>query len=176
MAKSLVLLEEVVVSGSTGTVTLGDDKWSTAYDVYTVKISGVKVDSDDALSLRILTSGSAQTGAGYQEAKYYFKSDTGYSTINQTGQTQSDVTATIDSGESAAAANANLHLFNFNNASEYSYVTIESTHFQYNDNAIRGFLGTVVHTAAEANDGLLFKTNGANNFTAGTFSLYGLNK
>lgn len=174
MAGSLIKIDEEIVSGAVASVTLvGIDS---TYDVYMVQVSNAKVNTDDALAIRVTKSGSADTTANYDDAKKYLKSGSAFSNISNTNATQIDFTATIDSGVSASNANGVAYLFNFGNASEYSFATIESTHFQYNDNEGRGFAGGFVHTVASASDGVLFKTNGGNNITLGNFTLYGLKK
>ena len=173
MAGSLVLIDSETVTSSTATVSLtGIDA---TYDVYQVVISGVEVDTDDALSMRVTKGGTAQTDSEYDDAKEYLKSDGSFGDISNTNATQVDITATIDSGVSGAGGSGVFYLFNFN-ASEYSYVSIESVHFQYNDDCARGFAGSFVHTVASASDGVLIKTNGGNNLEAGEFRLYGLKK
>ena len=173
MAGSLIKIDEEIVSGAVSSVSLtGIDS---TYDVYMVQVSNAKVNTDDALSIRVTKSGYADTTANYDDAKKYLKSGSAFSNISNTNATQIDFTATIDSGISASNGNGVAYLFNFANA-EYSFVTIESTHFQYNNNEARGFVGSFVHTVASASDGVLFKTNGGNNITLGNFTLYGLKK
>ena len=176
MSGSLIKLDEVIVSSDSPSIILGGSDWDTNYNVYEVIISNAKVDTDDAISMRILTGGTAQIGTNYQDFKTYLKSDISIAEIAGTGRTQVDITATLDSGLSGATGNGIFYLHSFNNSSEYSYVSIESVHLQYNDNAGRGFQGGFIHTVAEANNGVEIKTSGGNNFTAGTFTLYGLKK
>ncbi len=184
-SSSLVLIDEFTISSATAAVTLGagsngssgaNVSIDTTYDVYKIVATNVKVNTDDALAIRITKGGSVQDDSNYDDAKKYLKSDTSYSNIGNEDLTQVDFTATIDSGVSASAGNGIGYLFNFPNADEYSFVTIESSHFQYNDNAGRGFYGCFIHTVASASDGVTFKTNGGNNLTAGHFALYGLKK
>ena len=174
MSGSLVLIQETTVSSGVSSVSLTGI--NSTYDVYKVVISGVKVSSDDAISIRVTKSGSADTSANYDEAKLYLKSDGSSAQLANENQTQIDFTATVDSGVAASNANGVGYLFNFPNSSEYSYVSLESAHFQYNDDTARGFYGGFVHTVASASDGVLFKTNTGQNNTAGTFKLYGINK
>ena len=176
MSGALVKLDETNVTSPTASVTLGAGNWDTGYNVYVVYISNVKVSTDDAISMRILTGGTAQTGGNYQDTKVYFKSDASFADLASTGNTQIDITATIDSGISASNGNGTFYLLSFNNSAEYSYVTIDSAHFQYNDDAGRGFAGGFIHTVAEANNGVLIKTNGGNNITNGRFTLFGIKK
>ncbi len=172
---SLVLIDSETVSSPTSTVDLtGIDS---TYNVYKIIANNVKVSADDALSIRVEKSGSAQTDSEYDDAKNYVKADAAFAaSASGTGRDQIDFTATIDSGDADANGNGVAHLFCFSNASEYSFLTVESVHFQYNDDAARGFTGGFVHTVASASDGVLFKTNGGNNITAGTFKLYGIKK
>lgn len=177
MAGSLIKLEEVTLSGATANVTLGDDTWDSSYNVYYVTFDGVKVSADDALSVRVLASGSPQTATNYQESTLYAKSDTNSTISGVVGLGQSDATATIDSGVAASSGNGHMYLFSFNNSAEYSYMTIDSVHMQYNTNSGRGFTKSTIHTVAAANDGLIFKCNtDSNNLTAGTFKLFGISK
>jgi hypothetical protein len=171
---SLIKIAENTVSSPTASISLtGIDS---TYDVYVVMISNAKVDTDDALAMRVTKSGTAQTDSNYDDAKIYLKSDTSIANIANENTTQIDITATIDSGDSASNGNGVYYLFNFPNADEYSFVTIDSSHYQYNDNSGRGFAGSFLHTVASASDGVLIKTNGGNNITAGNFLLFGIRK
>ncbi len=174
MSGSLVLIDSETVTSSTATVELtGIDS---TYNVYQVVISNVTVDTDDALSMRVTKGGTAQTDSEYDDAKKYLKSDASSADISNTNATQVDITATIDSGVSGANGNGIYYLFNFTNASEYSFVSIDSVHFQYNDDCARGFVGGFVHTVSSASDGVQIKTNGGNNMESGEFKLYGIVK
>ena len=173
MAGSLVRLVQTTVSSPTPSVTLtGIDS---TYDVYQFTFNNVKVDTDDALALRVTKGGTAQDDANYDWANKYLKSSGASAESSNTGVTQKDITATIDSGHSQSNANGVCWLYSFN-ASEFSYVTVESIHYQYNDNEARGLVVGIVHRVASASDGILLRTNGGNNITAGTFTLYGLKK
>lgn len=177
MAGSLIKLEEVSVSGATASVTLGDDTWDSSYNVYLTVFSNVKVSADDSLALRVLASGSPQTAVNYQESVLYLKSDAASTSTGTVGLGQTDVTATIDSGVAASAGNGIVYLYDFNNSAEYSYMTIESVHMQYQTNTGRGFVKSTIHTVAAASDGVLFKCNNtSNNIISGVFSLYAIKK
>ena len=71
-------------------------------------------------------------------------------------------------------ANIIYYLFNFNNATEYSFVTMEITQ-RSNEGLHRGKQGGAVHTVASASDGIEFSMSGGN-IASGTFTLYGLKK
>jgi len=176
MAGSLVLIDSETVSSSTTAVTLtGIDS---TYNVYVLQIAGMTVSADEAPMMRVTKGGSAQTDSEYDEAKEYFKSDTSFAAFGQQGVNRIDATATIDSG-SGAAGNGTYYLFNFPNASEYSFVTIESNHLQATVDSVRGFIGGFVHTVASASDGIQISANNwtsSSTLEAGEFKLYGLKK
>jgi hypothetical protein len=128
--------------------------------------------------MRVTKSGTAQSDANYDDAKKYLKADDSFATIAGTNRTGVDIMATCDSA-SFAGSNGVYYLFNFANSSEYSFITIESSHFQATVHSIRGFMGGFVHTVASASDGVLIKfDNFASGSTieTGTFTLYGLKK
>ena len=88
MSGSLKLIDEEVVSSNTATVSLTGI--NSTYDVYKVVISGVKVSSDDAISIRVTKSGSADDSANYDEAKLYIKADASSTNGGAENQTQID--------------------------------------------------------------------------------------
>jgi hypothetical protein len=71
-------------------------------------------------------------------------------------------------------ANGIHYLFNFNNASEYSFFTNEETIVRH-DTDLEGRQGGGVLTVAQATDGVQYFL-GSGNISAGTFTLYGLKK
>jgi len=168
MAGSLIKIDEEIVSSAVASVTLtGIDS---TYDVYMVRYSLNPV-SDAQLRVRFTVSGVADTSSNYDFAQKYLKSDTSFSNNSDTNDDQIDITATM---ENAVTGHSGiLYLFNFNNASEYSFITQEGT-FQSSTGA-RGLQGGAVLTETQATDGIqFFMTSG--NIASGTFTLYGLKK
>ena len=174
MAGSLIKIDEEIVSSAVASVTLGGANWDSSYDVYMVKLNNIKPTTDARiLYLRILKNdNTADSTANYDRAFKALRTDTTFSPSSSTNQTEFGVedlgTAT---GESA---NGVLYLFNFNNASEYSFVTMEITQ-RSNEGLHRGKQGGGVHTVASASDGIAFSMSGGN-IASGTFTLYGLKK
>ena len=171
MAGSLVLVDSETVSSGVSAVTVtGIDS---TYDVYKLIISGLEAATDSStVQIRVTKSGTAQTDSEYDKAcmqlKAYntFTNDTGTNAtfwdFNQIGTT------------SGSTFDLTAYLFNFANASEYSFATFEAA---TSDTTIdfRGNQGGGVHTVAEANDGVnFFFTSG--NIESGEFKLYGLKK
>ena len=176
MSGSLIKIDEEIVSSSTASVTLTGI--NSTYDVYKLVISNLLPSVDDAPFMRVTKSGSADTTSNYDDAKKYLKADTSFSDISNVTLDKVDIMATLDDG-AGKGSNGVYYLFNFANASEYSFVTIESTHFQSTALTVRGFAGGFVHTVASASDGVLIAFNNyasGSTIETGTFTLYGLKK
>ena len=173
MAGSLIKLEEVNVTSATASVTLGDDKWDTSYDVYMVQVINVATDTDaQGVRFRFTVSGTPDTSSNYDRAYKNLRADSAFSNIAYTNQ------AELDLGNAGTGTqelvNATQYLFNFNNASEYSFCTVEASN-RNQDAHSRGFQGGGVLTVAQATDGVnYFMQSG--NIASGTFKLYGLKK
>jgi hypothetical protein len=174
MPGSLVLIQETTVSSAVASVTLTGI--NSTYDVYKVVMNNLKVSADDVPIMRVTKSGTAQSDSEYDFAYSYLKSDAVFADLSNTNQTKVDCMATIESSVSGGNGNGVYYLFNFPNASEYSFITIEEAHFQQNENSVRGFQGGFVHTVASASDGVFIALDSGNNYTAGTFKLYGIKK
>ena len=182
MAGSLIKVDEFTISSAVASVILGGGSSGSSglnasidstYDVYMVKANDVRPDTDSAdLAYRFTVSGTADSSGNYDSAYKIFRTDTTY---NNTGITNANLISELRGGTGTGEATQFVHyLFNFNNASEYSFVTIESTGF---DNApiLAGFQGGAVLTVAQACDGYnIFYQTG--NIASGTFTLYGLKK
>ncbi len=67
--------------------------------------------------------------------------------------------------------NAIIHLFQFNSASEYSWLTLESVAADNANPNIKGKQGGAVHRVASASDGVQLHV-ASGNISAGTMTLY----
>ena len=173
MAGSLIKIDEEIVSSAVASVDLGGSNWDSSYDVYVVHITNVRAVTDETnLMLRVLKSSSADTTANYDEAIVDIKAYGAFGEHYTTNQTSVNMEASGNA--STDSINGTLHLFNFNNASEYSFATVELTTHTWFDN-LRGQAGGFVHTVASASNGVQFYIS-SGNISAGTFSLYGLKK
>ena len=181
MAGSLIKVDEFTISSPVSSIILGGGSSGSSglnasidstYDVYMVQYLNVFMSSNARNRIRFTVSGSADTSANYDGAMkqmyanqaYYNSSPTNATYINSlslgTTQDKSD--------------NGTLYLFNFNNASEYSFLTVEASMLSA-DGDLYGLQGGNVKTTAEANNGIQFLFNGEN-INSGTFSLFGLKK
>jgi len=122
---------------------------------------------------RVTTSGTPDTTANYDEAYKILRANTTFSNQSATNLTQITVAPSLGNN-TGEKANATMYLFNFNNASEYSFMTVEQVMVNANAEA-KGGQGGYVHTVAQACDGIqLYASSG--NIASGQFVLYGLKK
>ena len=171
MAGSLVLIEETTVSSAVSSVTLGGANWDSSYNVYKVIVENLVASASNTIDIQFLVSGTADTSANYDYVAKNLWSGGTYA--NNSGANANDIPFgnTINTGTNKQA-NAILYLFNFNNASEYSFITFEET--SANPDLV-GRQGGGVLTVAQATNGVLIKA-GTDNINSGSFVLYGLKK
>ena len=173
MAGALIKIDEEIVSSAVASVTLGGSDWDSSYDVYMVKISGLIPVSDSFLYIRVTESGTPNTTANYDYARYGLNSDAAFNTGPATNQTAFPFMGTVESSTSGTGGNAIFYLFNFNN-SEYSFATSEEVHW-HNNASLRGWQSGFVFTSTSSCDGVnIFANTG--NIASGQFVLYGLKK
>ena len=173
MAGSLVKIDEEIVSSAVASVTLtGIDS---TYDVYMVACSNVEIDTatDSHILCRVTVSGTPDTTANYDRARKVLRTDTTFTNDGDSNKTFSYIGAQIDNTANYQH-NSIMYLFNFNNASENSFATLESATTMVTGHLF-GNQGGWVHTVAQSCDGVqIFSEYG--NIDNGTFTLYGLKK
>jgi len=171
MAGSLIKIDEEIVTTATPSVTLtGIDS---TYDVYMVRINNVTGATDGAyVRTRFTVSGTADTSSNYDRAAKELRANT---TFGNSAQTNQDGFNFVTTGNGTSETSQIVfYLFNFNNASEYSFATFEETTFD-STNTLKGRQGGGVLTVAQATDGINFFMS-SGNITSGSFVLYGLKK
>ena len=174
MSGSLVLIDSATASNSS-TVSLGGSDWDSSYDVYMVIYDKIICDTDQKnFQIRVLKSSSADTTSNYDQAYKKLDSTTSFPTRQNENQAY---WSTEELGTSTQVQNNGvLYLFNFNNGSEYSFITAESSFLNLTPSLV-GFQGGFVHTVASASDGVSFEMESSVNINTGaSFKLYGLNK
>lgn len=174
MAGSLIKIDEEIVSSGVASVSLtGIDS---TYDVYMVAFSNIFASANDDMQIRVTTSGTADSDSEYDWASKDLKTSGSFGNSYATNQNNIDFSAGIGTS-GTNSHNGILYLFNFNNSSEYSFITHENvTTRDDSSDELFGFQGGAVHTVAETNDGVQFFLTGGNNIASGRFSLYGLKK
>ena len=139
-------------------------------DVYMVAVSGATVsDPVSEIRARFTVSGTAQTTSNYDWADKFLRASASF--INDSDTNQTKTRALNNTGDTGGeGSNGIFYLYNLNNASEYSFMTIENV--TENGSEARGYQGGTVYTVAEAHNGIQFLNNGSGNITSGTFTLY----
>ena len=171
MAGSLVLIEETTVSSAVSSVSLGGANWDSSYNVYKVIVNNLVASASNTIDIQFLVSNSADTSSNYDYAAKNLYSAGTFPNNSATNGSDIPFGNTIGSGANQFS-NAILYLFNFNNASEYSFITIEET---AKNADLVGRQGGGVLTVAQATNGVLIKA-GTGNIDSGSFKLYGIKK
>jgi hypothetical protein len=173
MAGSLVLLNEVnITSGATANITFSD----TSFDVYVLQFNDVIADTDDKdLNFRFTASGTADSSANYDYANKELRADFAFQNRSATNGTYLPVNVSGQGTGTGEACNGTIYAFDFNNASEYSFCTMEITMFDFSERLF-GWQGGGVLTVAQATNGFEFFWESSANFSSGRFVLYGLRK
>ena len=173
MAGSLIKIAETTVSSATASVTLtGIDS---TYDVYMVKYNNVQPETDAVnLNVRFTVSGTADSSSNYDRAFKKFQANASFSDTSSTNQDKLRTSGQNTGTGTSETTNGIIYCFNFNNASEYSFITSEETSYGADTNT-RGNQGGGVLTVAQACDGIQFFFS-SGNIASGKFVLYGLKK
>ena len=138
-------------------------------DVYMVAINNMKPASDGINTyLRVTKSGTPDTTSNYDRAFKDLRTNTGFGNISSTN---ADHILYDNVGNATGEHfNAIFYLYNFNNASEYSFISNETTSSRV-DGSSRGRQGGAVHTVASASDGCNISLP-TSTIVSGTFTLY----
>ena len=167
MAGKLVQVATETVTSAVASVTLtGID----SDDVYMVAVSGATVsDPVSEIRARFTVGGTAQTTSNYDWADKFLRASASF--INDYATNQTKTRALNNTGDSGGeGSNGIFYLYNFNNASEFSFMTIENV--TENGSEARGYQGGTVYTVAEAHNGIQLLNDTTGNITSGTFTLY----
>ena len=144
---------------------------TTTDDVYTLVFDNVQPASDATqLICRVLVSSSPDTTSNYDRAWKSFSATGSNSALYGANESFTYISA----GQTGTATQENnsgvLQLFNFNNASEPSFVNVRGIGRNYNGTLV-GILGGWVNTVTQSCNGLrIFFASG--NIASGTFTLY----
>ena len=168
MAGSLIKIDEVLGDDTQSAIDLtGIDS---TYDVYVVKSNIKTYTTGGVLYIRFGASASPDTTANYDRANKQLRFGSAFNNISSTNQTGIQISALLGNGEIHTGIS---YLFNFNNASEYSFMTYEFNSGM-ND---RGMQGGAVLTVADSKDFIRFYYDTTSTFGTGSvLSLYGLKK
>ena len=172
MAGSLIKIDEEIVSSAVASVTLTGI--SSTYDVYMVRLNKVEVVTNERdIKIRFTESGTPNTTANYDSAAKNLNAGSAFDNSSETNQTSLDLSLNIGD-QTGEQFNSILYIFNANNSSEYTFLTMENTMFAHTAQ-LRGKQGGGVFTSSSQVNGIQFIGN-STNIDNGTFTLYGLKK
>lgn len=142
-------------------------------DVYMLAYSNVgTVTNGRNVCVRVTKSGSPDTTANYDYAYNVFNASSGVGKAGFTNENEWTYLFVDNVGTGTSEkANGIAYLYNFNSASEFSYITAEMVEVNLTPHS-RGNMGAGVHTVASASDGLHFFDDAGGNIASGTFTLY----
>lgn len=143
-------------------------------DTYMIYINGWTCSTDNQAPLgRVTSSGSARTASNYSGAQKNMISSTSYTNgyySNSLGTGQYFYFAEEIGTGTGEQCNMILRLFNFNNSSEYSFITNVGAEWTASPRLVSR-RGGGMHSLAETNDGMEFSM-ASGNITGGTFTIY----
>ncbi len=135
-------------------------------NVYIIFYSVQPVDNDKDLYVRVTTSGTADSDTEYDMTSVFMRADTSFSTGDSQDQDKWFLNSAMNN-DSKKWSNNNMWLFNFNDSSEYSYVTFDTVAWNSTIQSV-GDKGGGVHSVAEANDGIELTWESGSNFASGS--------
>ena len=136
---------------------------------YIVFGNNIFFDSNDDMRIRFTVSGSADTSSNYDYAYKSIQAGTSFANNNTTNSSNID----FNQGTGTSASNPinfKMHLYNFNNSSQYSFVTALTVNLT-NGQGLRGNAGGAVLTKEQATDGVEFRMV-SGDIASGVFTLY----
>ena len=171
MAGSLIKIDEEIVTSAVASVTLtGIDS---TYDVYMVKVNQMEsVNNNVNPFLRFTVSGTGDSSADYDYAFKNLRTDSSFG--NEAVTNDNEINLDNIGTNTGEQFNCIMYLFNFNNASEFSFITLEAVNINQGG-VLKGRQGGGVLTDAQVTDGVQFFMS-SGNIDNGTFTLYGLTK
>jgi len=164
MAGNLVQVSRATSTGSSASLKVTGIDSSNAYVVF---FSIKPVDNDKDLYIRVTTSGTADSDSEYDYTSVFFRADASFSNGNAANNDKWGSSNSAMENDTAKWCNANLWLFNFNESSEYSYMTIHTCGWNDTVQSVSD-AGGGVHTVQEANDGIELTWESASNFASGS--------
>ena len=187
MSGSLVLLDSATASTSASIIIGGGTSGSSSenyeidstYNVYVAIWKDVVSATDNvSMYMRVTkTDGSggasADTTSNYDKSQKNLRVETSFS---DTGDVDDDKFNLGNMGTGTSETHQGIaYLYNFSNASEYSFMTIERSNHMADPNYLYGSMGGLCHTVTSASNGLQFYIS-SGNIASGKFYLYGIKK
>ena len=139
-------------------------------DVYMIAFNNVTPTTDATIMYAriIKTDDSADSTSNYDRAFKVLRTDQAFT--NGADQNQDSFGVEQLGTGTGESANGIMYLYNFNNSSEYNFVSFEFSNFDSAGKLIAG-AGGFVHTVAQQSKGISFYIP-SNTIAGGTFTLY----
>ena len=166
-------LKQVATTTVSGTPSTVQILGTTTDAVYLVAMNNVRPTTDDKdLFCRVTVGGTADDSSEYDYAYKQIRAD-GTSFGNTYGANESSWRLEYAIGNVAGEEmfNGLMYLYNFNNSSEYSSMSLEGSNRLQGQNLL-GETGGGVQTEAQSCNGLEFFWESSSTFASGTFTLY----
>ena len=140
-------------------------------DVYMLTMHNVAPVSDNVyLKGRVTTSGTPDSDSEYDRATKTLRANTTHGNGNEQNASEWYIQENTNGTQTQEVCNGIIYLYEFNNSSEFSFITVEMSSIDHSSNH-NGSQGGRGHTVAEANDGINFFYS-SGNVASGTFTLY----
>jgi len=168
MAGQLVQVATNTVTSAVASVTLtGID----SDDVYMVAMNNVVPVTDSTfLHLRFTESGTPNTTSNYDRANKQLTAGASFGNASATNEDKTELTWQQSNTSSLSVQNI-LYIYNANNSSEYTFLTLENVGWEKSVGQSMGRAGGAVFTVTSAVDGVnIFFSSG--NIASGTFTLF----
>jgi len=166
-------LKQVATTTVSGTPTTVQILGTTTTDaVYLVAMNNVRPTTDNKdLFCRVTTSGTADSSSEYDYAYKQLRSDTTFGNTAGANESSWRLEYAIGNVAGEEMFNGLMYLYNFNNSSEYSFMSLEGSNRLQGQNLL-GETGGGVQTEAQSCNGLEFFWESSSTFASGTFTLY----
>ena len=165
----LVQVATNTVSGTPSTVQL---LGTTTDDVYLVAMNNVRPTTDNKdLFCRVTVGDTADDSSEYDYAYKQLRADTSFGNTDETNQSSWRLEYAIGNVAGQEMFNGLMYLYNFNNSSEYSFMSLEGSNRLQGQNLLAE-TGGGVQTETQSCNGLEFFWESSSTFASGTFTLY----
>tara|TARA_B100000519_G_C13853233_1_gene255261 strand:- start:10 stop:522 length:513 start_codon:yes stop_codon:yes gene_type:complete len=165
----LIQVATTTVSGTPSTVQI---LGTTTDDVYLVAMNNVRPTTDNKdLFCRVTVGGTADTSAEYDTAYKQIRADNNFGITQRSNETSWLLEFAIGNIEGEEMFNGLMYLYNFNNSSEFSFMSLQASNRLQGQNLLAE-TGGGVQTETQACNGLEFFWESSSTFASGTFTLY----
>ena len=170
MAGQLVQVNHSIVSTAVSSVKLTGIDSDNPYVVAITNLSPATINAD--VIFRLTEGGTASSDSDYDESAKQPRSDTTFTDLADANRGFFGLSGSLNTTE-GKGFNAIIKIYNANNSSEHTYVTIETCYIAEDGSTFLGIQGGGVYTQTTAVDGFEITMEGpTSNIKSGTFVMY----